>query len=79
LRGAPERRRGVLAKVPKPIQEERIDLPTIGPATVAGAARAGLAGIVGVAGKLLLVEREALVAAADAAGLFVVGVADDGG
>ncbi len=76
LRGAPGRPRGVLAKVPKPIQEERIDLPTIGPTTIEGAVRAGLAGVVGVAGKLLLVEREALIAAADAAGWFIVGVAD---
>jgi UDP-2,3-diacylglucosamine hydrolase len=76
VRGTPRARRGVLAKAPKPIQEERVDLPTIGPATIEGAARAGLAGIVGVAGKLIVVEREALIAAADAAGLFVVGVAD---
>jgi UDP-2,3-diacylglucosamine hydrolase len=76
LRGAPDRRRGVLAKVPKPIQEERVDLPTIGLASIEGAARAGLAGIVGVAGKMLVLDREAVVAAADAAGLFVVGVPD---
>jgi hypothetical protein len=76
LRGTPERRRGVLAKVAKPIQEDRIDLPTIGLATVEGAARAGLAGIVGVAGKMLVLEREAVIRAADAAGLFIVGVAD---
>jgi len=75
LRGSPERRRGVLAKVAKPIQEERVDLPTIGLATVEGAARAGLAGIVGVAGKMLVLDRDAVVRAADAAGLFIVGVA----
>ena len=75
LRGGPERRRGVLAKVPKPIQEERVDLPTIGVATVEGAARAGLAGVVGLAGKMLVLDRDAVVRAADAAGLFVVGVA----
>ena len=78
LHGAPARRRGVLAKVAKPIQEERVDLPTIGVATVEGAARAGLAGIVGVAGKMLVIDRAAVAAAADAAGLFVLGVADDG-
>jgi DUF1009 family protein len=78
LRGTPERRRGVLAKVAKPIQEERVDLPTIGVATVEGAARAGLAGIVGIAGKMLVIDRAAVAAAADAAGLFVVGLADDG-
>jgi hypothetical protein len=74
LRGAPGRRRGVIAKVAKPIQEERVDLPTIGLATVEGAASAGLAGIVGVAGKMLVLDRDAVVDAADAAGLFVVGV-----
>lgn len=76
LRGAPGRRRGVLAKVAKPIQEERVDLPTIGLATVEGAARAGLAGIVGVTGKMLVLDREAVTRAADAAGLFVVGVVE---
>ena len=79
LRGAPERRRGVLAKVAKPIQEERVDLPTIGLATIEGAARAGLAGIVGVAGKMLVLDRAAVIRAADAAGLFVAGVADRDG
>jgi hypothetical protein len=76
LRGAPERRRGVLAKVAKPIQEERVDLPTIGLATVQAADRAGLAGIAGVAGKTLVLGRDEVIQAADAAGLFVVGVAD---
>jgi len=79
LRGAPGRRKGVLAKVAKPIQEERIDLPTIGVATIEGAARAGLAGVVGVAGKMLVVDRAAVAAAADAVGLFVVGIADPPG
>jgi hypothetical protein len=74
LRGAPDRRRGVLAKLPKPIQEERVDLPTIGVATVERAAQAGLAGVVGVAGKMLVLDREAVVTAADAAGLFIAGV-----
>jgi UDP-2,3-diacylglucosamine hydrolase len=76
LRGAPGRRKGVLAKVAKPIQEERVDLPTIGVATIEGAARAGLAGVVGVSSKMLVVNRAAVVAAADAAGLFVAGVTD---
>jgi hypothetical protein len=51
-------------------------LPTIGLATVEGAARAGLAGIVGVAGKMLVLDRVAVIRAADAAGLFIVGVAE---
>jgi DUF1009 family protein len=77
LRGAPDRRRGVLAKVAKPIQEARVDLPTIGVVTVEGADRAGLAGIVGVTGKMLVIDRPAVIAAADARGLFVVGVPDE--
>ncbi|MFO0540880.1 MAG: UDP-2,3-diacylglucosamine diphosphatase [Phenylobacterium sp.] len=74
LRGEAGRRRGVLAKAPKPIQETRVDLPTIGPATVRGAAQAGLAGLVGEAGRTLVLDREALVALADELGLFVLGV-----
>jgi DUF1009 family protein len=76
VRGAPGRRKGVLVKVAKPIQEERVDLPTIGLATIQGADRAGLAGVVGVAGKMLVVDRAAVVVAADAAGLFVAGLSD---
>jgi UDP-2,3-diacylglucosamine hydrolase len=65
----------VLAKAVKPMQDRRVDLPTIGPATVMGAARAGLAGIVGEAGALLVVDRQAVIQTADDLGLFVCGVA----
>ncbi len=78
LRGSAEDRRGVLAKAPKPIQETRVDLPTIGVATLQRAARAGLAGIVGEAGRLLVVDREAVIACADDLGLFVLGVEPQG-
>jgi DUF1009 family protein len=73
VRGSSEQRRGVLVKRPKPIQERRVDLPVIGVRTVEGAAKAGLAGIAVEAGAALLVRREAIVVAADAAGLFVYG------
>jgi len=76
LRGTTSARRGVLAKAPKPIQEERMDLPTIGPATIEHAARAGLAGVVGTAGKVLVVDRAAVIEVADSHGLFVAGVED---
>ena len=66
--------RGVLAKRPKPIQETRTDLPTIGPPTVEAAARAGLAGIVGEADGVLVIDREGVIAVADRLGLFVAGV-----
>jgi len=74
LRGSPEARKGVLAKRPKPIQEQRVDLPAIGVATVQGAARAGLAGIVGEAGKTLVMDHDAVAKAADELGLFVYGL-----
>ncbi|MEM9782918.1 MAG: UDP-2,3-diacylglucosamine diphosphatase LpxI, partial [Pseudomonadota bacterium] len=65
---------GVLVKIPKPGQDQRMDLPTIGPGTVRAAAGAGLAGIVGQAGGTLLIDRETVAAVADAHGLFVAGV-----
>lgn len=66
---------GVLAKMVKPMQDRRADLPTIGLATIANAARAGLAGIVVEAGGTLIIDREKVALAANAAGLFVVGLA----
>jgi DUF1009 family protein len=74
VRGGKSGRAGVLAKAPKPIQELRVDMPVIGPDTVAAAARAGLAGIAGEAGRLLVLDRAATIAAADALALFIVGV-----
>ncbi|ODS57127.1 MAG: hypothetical protein ABS40_06080 [Agrobacterium sp. SCN 61-19] len=68
------RRRGVLVKLCKPQQDLRADLPTIGVSTVENAKAAGLAGIAVEAGRALVVEREAMIAAANAAGLFVVGL-----
>jgi DUF1009 family protein len=76
LRGSRARRRGVLAKVPKPIQEVRIDLPVIGAATLDGVDRAGLAGVVGVAGRLLVLDRQEIIRKADAARIFVAGIPD---
>jgi DUF1009 family protein len=74
LRGRPGAGVGVLGKAPKPIQETRVDLPTIGVATVHGVARAGLAGIVGEAGRLIVLDREETAALADELGLFILGV-----
>ena len=66
---------GVLVKIAKPGQERRIDLPTIGTATVAAAAAAGLRGIAVEAGGALVVDPDRLAAAADEAGLFVIAIA----
>jgi DUF1009 family protein len=69
---------GVLVKAPKPGQDRRIDLPSIGPQTVEGVARAGLAGIAVVAGSTIVAEAQRIPAAADAADIFVVGIRADG-
>ncbi|NHK27704.1 UDP-2,3-diacylglucosamine diphosphatase LpxI [Parvularcula flava] len=66
-------RRGVLLKRPKPGQELRVDLPTIGIETVRNAAAAGLAGIAIEAEAGLIIDREDVAAAADESGLFVYG------
>ncbi|TQV79130.1 LpxI family protein [Denitrobaculum tricleocarpae] len=65
---------GVLVKVKKPQQERRADLPTIGPVTVRTAAESGLRGIAVEAGGALIVDRDAVQATADAAGIFVIGI-----
>ena len=66
---------GVLVKCPQPIQDRRVDMPTIGPATVQAAATAGLAGIAIVAGQVLVVEPDRTRQLADDLGLFVEAVA----
>lgn len=73
--GAFTRPVGVLVKRPKPGQELRIDLPAIGPETVTRAFEAGLRGIAVLAGRTIAAERAELVRRADAASLFVEGVA----
>ena len=75
LRGSAEHRKGVLAKAPKPIQDLRVDMPVIGARTIELAAEAGLAGVAGVEGRLILIDRPAIIAAADRLGLFVWGQA----
>jgi UDP-2,3-diacylglucosamine hydrolase len=69
---------GVLVKLAKPQQDNRFDLPTVGLDTVMAAAKAGLRGLAIQAGRSLLVDRENACAAADKAGLFIVGVEPDG-
>jgi UDP-2,3-diacylglucosamine hydrolase len=70
---------GVLVKAPKPDQDRRFDLPSIGPRTIENAARAGLAGIAVTAGSTIIAEAERAIATADREGIFLVGVREDGG
>lgn len=71
LKPDPKGPRGVLYKAPKPGQDRRIDLPTIGPDTVRQAAEAGLGGIAWQAGSVILLDREDAIARAEQAGLFL--------
>lgn len=69
-----EKSGGVLVKARKPGQEERVDLPTIGPLTVEKIHAAGFAGIAIEADGGLILDKEKTIARADALGIFVVGM-----
>jgi UDP-2,3-diacylglucosamine hydrolase len=66
--------KGVLVKAAKATQDRRFDLPSIGPKTVEGIVRAGLGGIAVIAGETIIAEPPGVVAAADGANVFVVGI-----
>jgi DUF1009 family protein len=65
---------GVVVKAPKPQQDHRFDLPSIGPQTIEGLARAGLAGLAVVAGGTIVAEPDRVARLAEQHGVFVVGV-----
>ena len=66
-------RAGVFVKAAKRGQDVRLDLPAVGPATIAAAARAKLVGLAIAAGEVLIADRPAFIKAAQDAGLFVWG------
>lgn len=70
----PIRRSGVLVKAAKSGQENRVDLPAIGPRTMRNAARAGLTGVAVASGSTLILDRRETTAAADRFGLFLAGL-----
>jgi UDP-2,3-diacylglucosamine hydrolase len=72
-----ESRCGVLIKAAKRGQDRRFDLPSIGPRTVEGAARAGLTGIAVRAGSTIVAEAERVREIADRERLFVIGISDE--
>lgn len=69
----PKRKGGVLIKSVKPGQDERADLPAIGPQTIESVHAAGLVGIGVQAGKTLIVQREATLKRARDLGIFIYG------
>jgi DUF1009 family protein len=62
---------GALYKAPKAGQERRVDLPAIGPETMAQAARAGLAGVAILRGEVVALDLPDVIAEADRLGLFL--------
>ena len=72
--GSKEAKSGVLVKLPKPQQDRRVDLPALGVRTVELAEAAHLAGIVYEAGGALFDDFDAVVARAEKAGLFLIGL-----
>ena len=66
-------RAGVFVKAAKRGQDTRLDLPAVGPQTIAAARRAQLAGLALAAGEVLIADRAAFLKAAESAGLFVYG------
>jgi DUF1009 family protein len=66
--------RGVLVKAPKSGQDLRFDLPTVGPRTVEGVAKAGLAGLAIIAGHTIAADSQGMIEAADRARLFIQGL-----
>ncbi|MDE3177948.1 MAG: UDP-2,3-diacylglucosamine diphosphatase LpxI [Pseudomonadota bacterium] len=66
-------RAGVFVKAAKRGQDVRLDLPAVGPATIAAAKKAQLVGLAIAAGEVLIADRPAFAKAAEQAGLFVYG------
>lgn len=69
----------VLAKCSKPDQPRYVDLPAIGPVTIARARQAGIVVIAVEAGATILIQKARLLAAADAAGITLLGLATPDG
>lgn len=62
-----------IVKVAKPKQDMRFDVPVVGVATVTALRAAGATVLSVDAGQTLMIDGEAIVAAADAAGITIVG------
>ena len=65
-----------LIKAAKPDQDMRFDVPTVGPGTIAHLGKNGAKMLVIEAGKTVIIDREKMIADADAAGITVLGMVD---
>lgn len=66
-----------VVKVTKPGQDPRFDLPAVGVGTISALEEVAAGMLAVEAGGTLVLEREAMIAAADDAGIAVVGVTED--
>lgn len=78
IRGDENERRGALVKRPKPMQETRVDLPTLGVDTIRNAAAAGLKTVAVVEKSALWVNIEEMRSLADTLGVALVSLKSDG-
>jgi DUF1009 family protein len=67
-----------VVKVAKPRQDPRFDVPAVGPDTLAAMLEAKAAVLAVEAGRTLVLDREALVEAADASSIALLGVSGNG-
>jgi len=65
---------GVLAKMKKPDQDDRIDLPTIGIKTIRNLDENGFSGVVLEAGNSIILNKSDVIDLADELGIFIYGV-----
>ena len=64
----------ILAKGAPPSKDPRFDVPTVGTKTIENLKRAGATALVLTAGKVILLDKPEVLAAADAAGIAVLGM-----
>ena len=67
----------VVVKVSKPTQDLRFDVPAVGPTTIEVLKEVGARVLAVEAGRTIIIDRDAAIAAADAAGLAIVAVGPD--
>ena len=71
LASRPDGKGGLFYKAPKPQQDRRVDMPTIGPDTITAVANAGLQGITIEAGGVIVLDRAETITRANHHGLFL--------
>jgi len=74
IRGSTAKRSGVLLKLPKPGQDRRVDLPTLGAKTVQLASLAGLSGIAFASGASFLIDQKEMCRLANKEKMFLWGM-----